>query len=48
METIAEVLGYESEVAFRKAFKRELGISPARYRKDRIKAAGSTIRCSNA
>jgi AraC-like DNA-binding protein len=33
METIAELLGYESEVAFRKAFKREIGIPPARYRK---------------
>ena len=33
METIAEQLGYESEVAFRKAFKREIGISPAQYRK---------------
>ena len=33
METIAELLGYESEVAFRKAFKRELGIPPAQYRK---------------
>ena len=33
METIAELLGYESEVAFRKAFKREVGMPPARYRK---------------
>ncbi|MBD0380974.1 AraC family transcriptional regulator [Paenibacillus sedimenti] len=33
MEKIAELLGYESEVAFRKAFKREVGIPPARYRK---------------
>ncbi len=32
-ETIAELLGYESEVAFRKAFKREMGIPPAQYRK---------------
>jgi AraC-like DNA-binding protein len=30
--TIAELLGYQSEVAFRKAFKREIGIPPARYR----------------
>jgi AraC-like DNA-binding protein len=35
MEKIAELLGYESEVAFRKAFKREVGIPPARYRKQR-------------
>jgi AraC-like DNA-binding protein len=33
MEKIAELLGYESEVAFRKAFKREVGMPPARYRK---------------
>ncbi len=33
METIADQLGYESEAAFRKAFKREVGIPPAQYRK---------------
>jgi AraC-like DNA-binding protein len=33
MVTIAEQLGYESEAAFRKAFKRETGIPPAQYRK---------------
>jgi AraC-like DNA-binding protein len=33
METIAELLGYESEAAFRKAFKREIGIPPAHYRR---------------
>jgi AraC-like DNA-binding protein len=33
METIADLLGYESEAAFRKAFKREIGIPPAQYRK---------------
>ncbi len=33
IETIAEMLGYESEAAFRKAFKREIGIPPAQYRK---------------
>lgn len=33
METIAEQLGYESEAAFRKAFRREIGIPPAQYRK---------------
>ncbi len=31
--TIAEMLGYESEAAFRKAFKREIGIPPAQYRR---------------
>jgi AraC-like DNA-binding protein len=33
IETIADLLGYESEAAFRKAFKREIGIPPAQYRK---------------
>ncbi|GLV60337.1 hypothetical protein KDH_71570 [Dictyobacter sp. S3.2.2.5] len=33
METIASQLGYASEVAFRKAFRREIGVPPARYRK---------------
>lgn len=33
MEKIAQQLGYDSEAAFRKAFKREVGIPPARYRK---------------
>jgi AraC-like DNA-binding protein len=33
METIADLLGYESEAAFRKAFKREIGLPPAQYRK---------------
>jgi AraC-like DNA-binding protein len=33
MEKIAELLGYESGVAFHKAFKREVGMTPARYRK---------------
>jgi transcriptional regulator GlxA family with amidase domain len=30
---IATLLGYGSEVAFRKAFAREIGVPPARYRK---------------
>jgi AraC-like DNA-binding protein len=33
IEKIATLLGYESGVAFRKAFKREVGMPPARYRK---------------
>ncbi|GHO96167.1 AraC family transcriptional regulator [Reticulibacter mediterranei] len=32
MDRIARQLGYDSEAAFRKAFKREVGIPPARYR----------------
>jgi AraC-like DNA-binding protein len=30
---VAELLGYEFEAAFRKAFKREVGIPPAQYRR---------------
>lgn len=33
VEKIAQQLGYDSEVAFRKAFKREVGVSPASYRR---------------
>jgi len=33
IEKIAALLGYESGVAFHKAFKREVGMPPARYRK---------------
>lgn len=35
VETVADLLGYESEAAFRKAFKREIGVPPAQYRKQR-------------
>ncbi len=33
LEELAQLLGYDSGVAFRKAFKREVGMPPARYRK---------------
>jgi AraC-like DNA-binding protein len=33
VETIARQLGYDSDVAFRKAFRREVGLPPARYRR---------------
>jgi AraC-like DNA-binding protein len=33
MKRIAQQLGYASEVAFRKAFRREIGMPPARYRR---------------
>jgi len=33
VEKVAALLGYESGVAFHKAFKREVGMPPARYRK---------------
>jgi AraC-like DNA-binding protein len=32
VEKIAQLLGYDSDAAFRKAFKREVGIPPAKYR----------------
>lgn len=32
---IASEVGYESEAAFNRAFKRELGLPPARYRRDK-------------
>jgi AraC-like DNA-binding protein len=32
-DIIADRLGYESEAAFRKAFKREIGVPPAQYRR---------------
>ena len=31
---IAEEVGYESEAAFNRAFKREFGLPPGRYRTD--------------
>ena len=33
---VAMEVGYESEAAFSRAFKREFGRSPAAWRKDRI------------
>jgi AraC-like DNA-binding protein len=32
---IASDVGYESEAAFNRAFKREFGLPPARYRRDK-------------
>jgi AraC-like DNA-binding protein len=32
MQAIAAEVGYESEAAFNRAFKREIGVPPARYR----------------
>jgi AraC family transcriptional regulator, alkane utilization regulator len=31
--TVAEQVGYESEAAFSKAFKRHLGVPPSQYRR---------------
>jgi len=38
--TIAEAVGYASESAFNKAFVREIGMAPARYRRARRSRAG--------
>ena len=37
---IAEDVGYESEAAFNRAFKREFGLPPARYRNEHRTASG--------
>jgi len=34
LSTIAQRVGYGSEYAFSKAFRRELGMAPSRYRAD--------------
>jgi AraC-like DNA-binding protein len=36
--TIAAEVGYESEAAFSRAFKRTMGTGPAEYRRNRIAA----------
>jgi len=36
---IASDVGYESEAAFNRAFKREFGLPPARYRREHKAAA---------
>ena len=38
---IAAETGYESEAAFNRAFKREFGLPPARYRKDKGRSAAA-------
>ena len=38
---IAAAVGYESEAAFNRAFKRAFGVPPARYRRQSRAAAGS-------
>jgi AraC-like DNA-binding protein len=40
---IAERVGYETESAFHKAFKRLLGVAPSRYRRARMSSGGSTM-----
>jgi AraC-like DNA-binding protein len=36
---IASEVGYESEAAFNRAFKREYGLPPAAYRRDKARSA---------
>lgn len=38
---IAEIVGYENPLYFSRVFKRELGVSPAQYRKTRAAEAGA-------
>jgi AraC family transcriptional regulator, alkane utilization regulator len=40
LAAVAEQVGYESEAAFNRAFKREFGMPPAGWRKNRAKADG--------
>jgi AraC-like DNA-binding protein len=41
---IAAEVGYESEPAFNRAFKREFGLPPARFRTQSKAARGGTAR----
>lgn len=43
---LATDVGYESEAAFNRAFKREFGVPPARYRKTLVAQGGSPIQGS--
>jgi AraC-like DNA-binding protein len=36
---IADAVGYESEFAFNRAFKRHHGVSPGRFRRDAVRSA---------
>ena len=44
---IALDAGYESEAAFNRAFKREYGLPPARYRKGKAEQRGSLVPVSH-
>ena len=41
---VAADVGYESEAAFNRAFKREFGLPPARYRKNLMDRGKQTLR----
>ena len=38
---VASHVGYESEASFNRAFKREYGLPPARYRRDKTGVPGA-------
>ena len=42
LKTLAERTGYGNEFAFAKAFKRQFGIAPGQYRRDRHAASSAT------
>ena len=42
LATLADGLGYRSEAAFCRAFKREFGVSPGSVRRDRNQPDGAT------
>ena len=44
LEDIAGRVGYESGAAFSKAFKREMGLPPGRYRKAQVRAVTQVLR----
>jgi AraC-like DNA-binding protein len=44
LSTVATQIGYTSEFAFANAFKREYGIAPGRYRRERLPASAQAVR----
>jgi AraC-like DNA-binding protein len=44
LEDIAGRVGYESGAAFSKAFKREMGLPPGRYRKEQVSSVTQVLR----
>jgi len=47
LSTVATQIGYASEFAFANAFKREYGIAPGRYRRERLSASVQAVRPGN-